>query len=68
VKKLAEGHKVGVRDGRRAAIAMLKDLEGDGLPQDDRRRADKHVQDLTDDHVKKIDEIAAQKEKEVLEV
>jgi len=68
VKKLAEDHKVGVRDSRRAALSMLKDLEGDGLPKDDRHRADKEVQDLTDGHVKKIDEIAAAKEKEVLEV
>ena len=68
VKKLAEDHKVGVRDGRRAALGMLKDLEGEGLSQDERRRAEKQVQDLTDEFVGKIDDMAAQKEKEVLEV
>jgi len=68
VHKLAEEHKVGVRESRRAALAMVKDLVKDGLPQDDGKRAEKAVQDLTDDHVKKVDEMAAAKEKEVLEV
>jgi ribosome recycling factor len=68
VKKLAEDHKVGVRDSRRAAVGMLKDLVKDGLPQDDGKRAEKSVQDLTDEYVSKIDDMAAAKEKEVLEV
>ena len=69
VRKIAEEHKVGVREGRRDALSMLKDLESDGTaPKDDRHRADKSVQDLTDEYVKKIDEMTAQKEKEVLEV
>jgi ribosome recycling factor len=69
VRKTAEDHRVGVRDGRRECLSMLKDLEGDGsLPKDDRHRAEKMVQDLTDEFVKKIDELTAQKEKEVLEV
>ena len=69
VRKNAEDHRVGVREGRRDAVSMLKDLESDGtLPQDDRHRAEKSVQDLTDEYVKKIDELCAQKEKEVLEV
>ncbi len=68
VHKMAEEHKVGVRDARREGISLLKDLEGDGLPSDDRHRAEKKVQDLTDEFVKQIDEIAAQKEKEILEV
>jgi ribosome recycling factor len=69
VRKSAEEHRVGVREGRREALALLKDLESEGtLPQDDRHRAEKSVQDLTDEFIKKIDELTAQKEKEVLEV
>ncbi|UCE87019.1 MAG: ribosome recycling factor [Deltaproteobacteria bacterium] len=69
VKKHAEHHKLGVRDARREALSMLKDLEGDGsLPADEKRRADKKVQDLTDEYVKRIDEVTAQKEKEILQV
>ncbi len=69
VHRLAEDHKVGVREGRRDALAMLKDLISDGsVPQDDGRQADKAVQSLTDDFVKKIGEMTAQKEEEILEV
>jgi ribosome recycling factor len=69
VRRAAEDHRVGVRDGRREALALLKELQTDGgVSQDDCKRAEKKVQDLTDDYVKKIDEMTAQKEKEVLEV
>jgi ribosome recycling factor len=69
VHRMAEDHKVGVRDSRRAALGMLKDLEADGsIPQDDRRVAEKKIQSLTDEYVEKIQEIIAQKEKEILQV
>ena len=69
VRKMAEGHKVGVREARRDALTMLKEMEGEGLlPKDDRHRAEKKAQDLTDEYVGKIETLTAQKEKEVLEV
>jgi ribosome recycling factor len=69
VRKMAEEHKVGVREGRRDGISMLKDLESEGgLGKDDRHRAEKSVQDLTDKFIAKVDELTAEKEKEVLEV
>lgn len=69
IKKTAEEHKIGVREARRAALSMLKDLEGEGaVPADERHRVEKQVQDLTDAHVKKIDEMIAQKEEEILQV
>jgi ribosome recycling factor len=69
VHKLAEHHKVGVREARRDALAMIKDLESEGsIPQDDRRAADKKIQALTDEFVKKIEEITGQKEAEILQV
>jgi ribosome recycling factor len=69
VKKTAEEHKIGVREARRVALSILKELEGDGsIPADERRRAEKSVQDLTDDQVKKVDEMTAQKEQEILQV
>jgi ribosome recycling factor len=69
VKKMAEEHKIGVREARRGAMEMIKSLEDDGtISSDDKRRVEKQVQDLTDDHTKKIDEMIAHKEKEVLEV
>jgi ribosome recycling factor len=68
VKKIAEDHRIRVRDARRDSLSLLKDLEDDGLSKDDRHRAEKKVQDLTDEFVKRIDEQTAQKEKDVLEV
>ena len=69
VKKLGEDHKIGVREARRAALAQLKDLESGGsLPADERHRADKQIQDLTDANVKQIDETTSQKEEEILQV
>ena len=69
VKALAEDHKVGVREGRRDALSMLKDLISDGsVPQDDGRHAEKKIQSLTDDYVKQIDEHVAAKEEEILQV
>jgi ribosome recycling factor len=48
---------------------MLKSLESEGaVPADDRRREEKRVQGLTDDYIKKIDDMTQQKEEEVLQV
>jgi ribosome recycling factor len=69
VHRSAEDHKVGVRDARREALSLLKDLESDGsVPQDERHRAEKAIQKLTDDFIKKIDETSAAKEEEILQV
>ncbi len=69
IKRSAEQHKIGVREARRAAVSMLKDLESDGsVPADERRRTEKAIQDLTDDKIKKLDEMTDQKEEEVLQV
>ena len=69
VHRLAEDHKVGVREARREALSMLKDLESEGaVPQDERHNAEKKMQILTDDFIKKIEEMTAQKEEEILQV
>ena len=69
VHRLAEDHKVGVREGRRDALSMLKELVSDGsVPQDEGRQGEKKVQSLTDDYVKKIDDMTSQKEEEILQV
>lgn len=69
IKKTSEEHKIGVREARRGAVSMLKELEGEGtVPSDDRRRAEKSIQDLTDDFVAKIDEMTRAKEEEILQV
>jgi ribosome recycling factor len=68
VHRLAEDHKVGVREARRDAIALLKDLAAAGLSEDDKHREEKRIQALTDDFVKQIDQMAESKEGEILQV
>lgn len=69
VHRNAEDHKVGIRESRRDALSLLKDLETEGsLPRDDKHREEKKIQALTDEMVKQIDAIAAQKEEEILQV
>ena len=69
LKKLAEDAKVAVRNIRRDAIDEVKKLEKDKkISEDDLKRAEKDVQDVTNGHVAKIDEVLAHKEKEVMEV
>lgn len=65
----AEDAKVVVRNLRRKAIDDLKSLEKAGeLSEDELRRYEKDVQKLTDASVKNMDQLAAEKEKEILEV
>jgi ribosome recycling factor len=67
--RLTEDHKVGIRESRRDALTMLKELTADGsVPQDDGRQAEKRIQALTDEFTKKVDELAATKEQEILQV
>jgi ribosome recycling factor len=69
LKKLAEEAKIAIRNIRRDAIDDLKKLEKDKkLAEDDLKRAEKEVQDVTNGHVAKIDDVLAHKEKEVMEV
>lgn len=69
LKKVAEDAKVAVRNIRRDAIDELKKLEKEkNISEDDLKRAEKEVQDVTNSHVAKIDEVLAHKEKEVMEV
>ena len=69
LKKMAEEGKVAIRNIRRDAIDALKKMEKDKkISEDDLKRAEKEVQDVTNAHVAKVDEVLAHKEKEVMEV
>ncbi len=68
-RKEAEDKRVAVRNVRRDANDELKRLEKEGvISEDDCRRAQTDVQELTDKYVKEIDELLAVKEKEIMEV
>jgi ribosome recycling factor len=69
LKAEAEQAKVAVRNIRRDVIAQFKDLvKAKDISTDEERRAEDLAQKLTDENVKKIDEIVAAKEKDMMEV
>ena len=69
VKSEAEQAKVAVRNVRRDCITDLKDLLKEKMiPEDQERKGQDDVQKLTDAHVKKIDELVAAKEQEIMAV
>ncbi len=65
VGKICEDIKVKVRNARRDSNELLKDV--DGLSEDDVTRAKEQVQAKTDGYVKKVDDLAAGKEKEIMD-
>ena len=69
LKRQAEEAKVAIRNIRRDAIEGTKKLEKDKkIAEDDLKRAEKEIQDVTNSVVAKIDEVFGHKEKEVMEV
>lgn len=68
-RKEAEEKRVAVRNVRRDANEEIKKLEKGGeLSQDEARRAQEQVQDLTNRFIEEIDRLLEAKEKEILEV
>ena len=64
-----ENAKIAVRNIRRDANHHFKELlKEKEITEDDERRAEQDIQELTDLAVKKIDEIVAEKEQELLEI
>jgi ribosome recycling factor len=69
VRKYAEEGKVAIRNVRRDVMRHLEELVRNGdVGDDEERRAETQVQKLTDDHVKRIDELLKHKEAEIMEV
>jgi len=69
IKKSGEETKVSIRNSRRDANEMIKQLESDGdLPKDDSKKALKKIQDMTDEGVAQVDKILEAKEKDIMEV
>ena len=64
----AENAKVSVRNARRDAIEGLKKAVKQGMPEDVEKDAEADAQKLHDKYLKKIDELFAAKEKEILTV
>ncbi|MCY0901940.1 MAG: ribosome recycling factor [Firmicutes bacterium] len=69
IRKLAEEGRVAVRNVRRDVNEDIKKAEkAAGMPEDESRRLQERVQDVTDRSVAEIDRLLAQKERELLEV
>ena len=69
VRKGAEDAKVAVRAIRRDSMEQFKKMEKDSvITEDDRAKAEKKMQDATDEAIKNVDQLAAQKEKDIMEV
>ena len=69
IGKMAEEAKTAVRNIRRNANESVKALEKDKeLSEDQMHDAINDVQELTDNHIKKIDEVAENKKQEIMQV
>ena len=68
-RKMAEENKVAIRNIRRDANEMLKDLKTEKeITEDDLFRSQDEVQKITDDFISQVDELCETKEKEILEI
>ncbi|MFZ5774495.1 MAG: ribosome recycling factor [Thermodesulfobacteriota bacterium] len=69
VKKVSEEYRVAVRNLRREAIDVLKKQKANKeIPEDDFFKQQDEAQHATDKFIKQIDDILAEKEKEIMEV
>lgn len=69
LKKLAEDNRVSIRQIRRETLEKLKVMKKDGkIPEDDEKRLEKDLQNLTDKIIAELDDLLSKKEKEILEL
>ncbi|MDY6787295.1 MAG: ribosome recycling factor [candidate division WOR-3 bacterium] len=68
LKQIAEESRIAVRNIRRDAMDELKTAKNNGdIPEDDEKRLEKKIQELTDKHIEDIDKLLDKKEKEIME-
>ena len=69
VKKYGEDAKVAVRNVRRDGMdAIKKGVKKSEITEDDQKKFEKDLQDLTDKYIKQVDDVTAKKEKEIMEI
>ena len=68
VKHEGEEAKISIRNARREAIETLKKMVKNGLPEDVEKDSEAEVQKIHDKYIKKIDDMLAVKEKEIMTV
>jgi len=68
VKKVGEDIKIAIRNNRREANDMFKDLKNEKeISEDEYRRALNEVQEITDSFIEKVNSLVEEKEKEIME-
>jgi ribosome recycling factor len=68
VKEEAEKARVSLRNSRRDAVEAFKKSQKDGMPEDEAKSGEDDIQKVYDKYAKKIDEVIAAKEKEIMTV
>lgn len=68
VKSEAENAKITIRNLRKDANENIKRLQKEGLPEDEAKTAETNVQKTIDIHIKKVDELSAAKEAEIMQI
>ncbi|MBU2498882.1 MAG: ribosome recycling factor [Proteobacteria bacterium] len=67
-KKMAEEGKISIRNQRRESNELFKELKNDKeISEDELFRHQEEVQKITDEFIQKVDEVTAEKEKEIME-
>lgn len=67
-KEIVEQGKIAVRNVRREILKRLKESKKTGeIPEDEEKRLENRLQEVTDEHVKRLDELFEKKEKEIME-
>ncbi|MCG3266241.1 ribosome recycling factor [Yoonia sp. I 8.24] len=64
----AENARVSIRNLRRDGMDQIKKAKNDGLSEDDQKFWEAEVQDMTDAHIKKVDETLESKQEEIMQV
>jgi ribosome recycling factor len=64
----AEHAKVGIRNARKDAMEFVKQAQKDGLPEDEAKIGETKIQDLTDRYNRRVDEIVAAKDKDIMTI
>jgi len=69
VKKVAEESRVAIRMARRDANeAVKKALKDKTISEDESKKSETEIQKMTDDYIKKVDQIAEEKEKSIMTI
>lgn len=68
VKQDAELNKVSIRNIRRVANETAKRLKDSGIPEDETKKLEEEIQNLTNEYIEKIEKCVIAKEKEIMTV